>query len=488
MRPRVRSLSSRRYLALAGIAALATAVFSFGLGSSSFFLDEIYTWYTVRGDLGDLRSHLVEQEVAPPLYYLLLHGWVLLTGADSETALRLPSVAAGVALVAAVYWLGALVGGRRAGLLSAGLAAVSPTVLLYAQQTRAYVWAMLAVTVAVAAAIEAVRGRSTSWLVAAGAAGAVAVLTHYTAMLVVAPVAVWVLLREDAFILRTRLLFAGALVAPLLALAPLVVEQMGRGHQAWTDAFGRLNVENVLRLIGTPFDGRFDGISALGRQAGAAVVIVAVAILAGGERLLGIRDRRLVAAAAVVPIVAVIFTSAVVHPVALGRYTAVAAPFALVAIGVVAVHVQRVLGGLLVGVTLVLSVVGVLAASRSEGRYPDTRGTIETVAERWRDGDVIVGVNLFAYPDALAFYAGRMIPAPGREIHNHATFAAAFDAPDIVRATRRRARIWLAADPPVARSELGYAFARRGYRLRRQWLFPGVDAIQLVLASPDARR
>jgi hypothetical protein len=488
MRASVRRLSADGRLPLVAIAALATVVFSFGLGSSSFFLDEAYTWFTVRGDLGELGSRLVEQEVTPPLYYLLLDGWVFFTGADSEGALRLPSVAAGVALVLAVYWLASLVGGRRAGLVSAGLAAVSPAVLLYAQQTRAYAPVMLASTVAAAAAIEAVRGRSNRWLAAAGAATAAAVLTHYTAVLAVAPVVVWVLLRRDAFGLRTRLLFAAALVAPLLALAPLIVEQMTRGHQAWTDPVGRLTVDNILRLVGTPFDGRFEGISALGRQVGAAVVIVALALLTAGERLLGLRERRVVAAAALVPLLAVIFVSGVVHPVAVGRYTAVAAPFMLVAIGVVATNVQRELGAVLVGATLALSIIGVVGASRSEGEYPDARGTVQTVAEHWRRGDVIVAVNSFVFPAALTFYAERMLPPGGHRIHGHPTFASAIDTPALVRATRRRARIWLAADPPVARSDLSYALARRGYRARRQWRFHGFATIQLVLASPKARR
>ena len=484
VRPGLSVLSARGQLALPGVLALAAAVFSYRLGSSSLFLDEVYTWYTVRGDLAGLESHVVDQEVAPPLYYLLLHGWVLVTGADSETMLRIPSVAAGVALVASVYWLGSLLGGRRAGLLSAALIAVSPLALLYAQQARAYIWAMLAVTVAAAAAIEAVRRRSGGWLAAAAAAGAAALLTHYTAVLVVAVVAVWVLLRKDAFEPRARGLFFGALALPLLALAPLAAEQLSHGYQAWTDQLGRLKMDTALQLLGTPFDGRFDETSTLARQAGAAVAVAAVAILAVGERLLAIRERRLVAAAALVPIATVLLLSGIVHPVAMTRYTAVAAPFVLVAIAVVALNVQRTLGAVLVGVALVLSVMGVGNAARPEGRWPDTRGTISTVADRWGEGDRIVAVGGLLYPDSLMYYARRALPEEGHAIRRHPTLTAAVDGPDAMEATRRRRRIWMVANPPLSRSDLRYALGLRGYRVRREWRLEGLDQMQLVLAVP----
>jgi hypothetical protein len=481
------AFSPRDHLPLVAVLALASALFLYRLGASSFFLDEVYTWYTVRADFGELETRLVEQEVTPPLYYVLLHGWVLLTGAASETALRLPSALAGVALVAAIYWLGSLLGGRRAGLAAAGLAAVSPLVLLYAQQVRSYVWAMLAVTVAVAAVIEAVRGRSHRWLVVAGAAGAAAILTHYTAVLVLAPVAGWLLV-QDAFGLRARLMFAGALTAPLLALAPLLAEQLSRGHQDWTEQFGRLHVDNMLRLLGTPLDGRFDDVPTLARQAGAAVMTAAVALLALADRLRWVRERRLVAAAAAVPILAVLVTSGLVHPVALTRYTAVAAPFILVAVGVVAAHGARPLGALLVGATLALSIVGVVGAQRPAGRYPDTRGAIATVADRWREGDAILSVNLLVYPDALAYYARRMLPAPEPRITSRTSVYGAVDAPEVRGAARRRERIWLLADPPLTDADLERALGRLGYRARRQWRFTGVVGIQLVLASRTAAR
>jgi mannosyltransferase len=471
-----------RVLALAGVLTSATVLFLYKLGASSFFLDEVFTWYTVRGDLSELHTRLLDQEVAPPLYYLFLHGWVVLTGAESEAALRLPSALAGVALVAAVYWLGSLIAGRRAGLVSAGLATVSPIVLLYAQQTRSYIFAMLAVTIAAAAAIEAVRGRSTRWLILAGAASAAGILTHYTAVLAVVPITAWVLM-QDAFRLRTRLLFIAAVSAPLLAVSPLLVEQMGKGHHDWTEQFGRLDLINMLRIIGTPFDGRAADISTPLRQVGAVIVVDAIALLALAHRMRAIRERWLIAAAALGPIVVVLLTSALVHPVAITRYTAVAAPFVLIAIGAAAVNAPRILGAVLVTATLALSIAGVVAAERPSGYYPDTRATIAAAAQNWHKGDFIVSVGLLAFPDALTNYAERALPPDGRQVHGYATLDEAAAEPVVLRAVRNGGRMWLAADPPLNPAELARGLDRLGLKVSREWSFHGVIGIQLVLAS-----
>ncbi|MFQ5858326.1 MAG: glycosyltransferase family 39 protein [Anaerolineae bacterium] len=76
----------------------------------------------------------------PPLYPLLLFGWLRVAG-DSSFATRFLSVIPGVLLVAVVHVLGCRLLSRRAGLLAAGLTAVSPFAVYYSQETRMYAWA-----------------------------------------------------------------------------------------------------------------------------------------------------------------------------------------------------------------------------------------------------------------------------------------------------------------------------------------------------------
>jgi uncharacterized membrane protein len=76
------------------------------------------------------------------LYYMLLRGWLGLTGAagivPSEAVLRVPSAIFAVAASAATYELGRRLFGRVAGLVAVGLYSVNFLEMIVAQNARAY--------------------------------------------------------------------------------------------------------------------------------------------------------------------------------------------------------------------------------------------------------------------------------------------------------------------------------------------------------------
>lgn len=80
-----------------------------------------------------LRLH----ESHPPLFYAVMRTWLSLMGGTDAVALALP-VAFGVALVPAIYLVGASLFSRRAGLIAAGFAALSPALTEYSGQVRPY--------------------------------------------------------------------------------------------------------------------------------------------------------------------------------------------------------------------------------------------------------------------------------------------------------------------------------------------------------------
>lgn len=80
---------------------------------------------------------VLRQDGSPPLYYMLLHGWMELVGngpADTQ------GLSAAIALLAVPggLWAGWSLFGRRAGLICAALGAVNPFLTAYAQETRMY--------------------------------------------------------------------------------------------------------------------------------------------------------------------------------------------------------------------------------------------------------------------------------------------------------------------------------------------------------------
>lgn len=98
--------------------------------------DEGWSFYFARMSPGELLS-ATAQDIHPPLYYLLLSGWLGLAG-STAVAGRLFSVIAGTLLVplgyrSARHWFGA-----RAGSLAAGLMAFAPLAIYYAQEVRMY--------------------------------------------------------------------------------------------------------------------------------------------------------------------------------------------------------------------------------------------------------------------------------------------------------------------------------------------------------------
>ena len=96
------SASTRRDLTIAAVSILAAAaVLRFlYLADKNIWLDEAASWSIV-GETWPEFWRVVINDIHPPLYYLLLKGWVGLFGA-SEAGLRSLSVVAGIATV----WLG----------------------------------------------------------------------------------------------------------------------------------------------------------------------------------------------------------------------------------------------------------------------------------------------------------------------------------------------------------------------------------------------
>jgi len=134
--PKLRSANYSRCLVVAMI-MMAFALRLYRLDHQSLWEDEVYT--VLRGNmslLNMLRSILRPFNHAP-LYFTMMHYWQRLVG-DSEFAVRFFSLGWGVLSVAAIFRLGAAIGGGATGLISALLLAISPFHIWYSQEARMY--------------------------------------------------------------------------------------------------------------------------------------------------------------------------------------------------------------------------------------------------------------------------------------------------------------------------------------------------------------
>lgn len=173
---------------------LAFALRVYRLGQPALRGDEAFSIVFARNPMGDmLRQFTAATEPHPPLSFLVLHVWARLAG-ESEFALRLTSVWAGILVVPLLYALGRTLWGHPTGLVAAAAAAWNPFYIWHAQEARMYAMLVAFTLASVLAFWTLLHRRGWGWPIAYGLVTALAIYTHYYAFLVVAVQGLYALL------------------------------------------------------------------------------------------------------------------------------------------------------------------------------------------------------------------------------------------------------------------------------------------------------
>jgi len=435
-RPRFRSP-----LALVAVLVLAAVNFGWQLGSSSYYVDEVLSLNTSLTPLSGLVVVAEARQLSPPGFYLFQHEWLYRANDHIEWVARLPSLVCGVALVAAIYWLAGL-GSYRAAIRlgAAALAAASPFLLQFSQLALNYVFAALAVTVAVAAALSAERSRNhrTAWLSASLIAAGVALSLHYTAAVIVAPLCIRIALNRW-FALRERVTFVAVCAAVQVALIPiLVVQRHANGGRADVASAADLSFTSASRVIAGPFAGRVDPL----RAVGVAVVLVSLLVLliraARGRPAFGASGSRFVVAVAFGEPLALLVLTGFGARLALGRYAAVAVPMLIVAIAMAAAALPRPAAVPLVLAAITVSALDLIDSHRASGFNADARGVVRYVESTRHANDAVLTPASPGITLPLHYYADRQSAPPPPIAEFGSAEAATFLA--------RRRRLWIVSD------------------------------------------
>lgn len=145
--------------------------------SSPLWLDEAQTVAIARLPVDQLFAALRE-DGSPPLYYLLLHAWMLAFG-ESDVAVRGFSALVSVATIPLIWGLARRVSGSPAVAWAAlVLTATSPFAIRYATEARMYSFVMLLTVLGGYALLALRRGGPLPVLAVAGVTAAL-MLTHY---------------------------------------------------------------------------------------------------------------------------------------------------------------------------------------------------------------------------------------------------------------------------------------------------------------------
>jgi hypothetical protein len=422
-----------RALFLTGAAALGTVAALVLARSTGLWLDEAQSVAIARLPLGDLLQAL-KHDGSPPLYYLLLHGWIRLFG-TGDTAVRALSAVFAVATVPLVFAAGQRTLGRRGAVIAGTVAVSSPFFYRYATEARMYSLVFLLVAAAWLAAERAWRGPTPARLAAVALTGGLLALTHYWALFLVIP-AIAVLVARRRWDLLGALAAGAVLFVPWL---PAFAFQMAHTGAPWGPPANVDLYEFSLR----GFAGGPGRLGLLGLLYFALAALAVVGRPDGGEVRIDIRGTALggrLALAVLVPLSLGLAVSALGRSAFAFRYAAIVfVPFVvLIAHGLQLVrpaHLVRVAAAVVVALGVWRSVV-TTATPRSQA--PSIAKALNAQAQ---PGDLVIYC-----PDQLGVGVARLLHTPA------ATEAYPTKAPgDIVDWVDYRARNHAARPLPFAR-------------------------------------
>lgn len=142
--------------------------------------------------LGQMLERLNVDEPHPPIFYLIQYGWNLVGGRRNEFLVRFPAVALGMLLLSLVYRLGRAAGlGRWAALVSVVWLGLNPQITYHVREARMYTLMAVTATWVAVIALRFERSPGRAAAAIAGAATAIALLSHYFNVLFVGAIAAW---------------------------------------------------------------------------------------------------------------------------------------------------------------------------------------------------------------------------------------------------------------------------------------------------------
>jgi mannosyltransferase len=383
---------------------------------SPLWLDEAQSVAFAHLPLSDLHGAL-KTDGAPPLYYVLLHGWLslfdLFGAGDNVWAARSLSMLASLAALPLAYLVGRRLGGTgRHGQIALVLFAANPWSVRYAGEARMYSLVVLLVLVGILAMDWLRRSPGAAPVIAVGASTAALLYTHYWSVFLVAAVGLVVVVRGARNAVarpQARRVLIGIVGGGVLFLpwVPTMLYQSKRTGAPWASP-PDLGSLGVLPLDWSGGDGP------VGRTL--ALMVVPLLLLAvfgrrhpGDSVVVGARPMGAPARLAVVAgttLVLALGVSMASGGAVVGRYTAVVVPLILLllAFGV------RTLPPV-AGVPVLAALVGLgLLGSLTIATTPHTQAgrVADAINASARPGDLVVYC-----PDQLAPAVERLLDQPG---------------------------------------------------------------------------
>ena len=229
-----RPATDSQWVALAILATVvALALRGTALTAKSLWFDETFSVFLASQPVTRLLALVAANDPHPPLYYLLLHFWIVVFG-NGEVAVRALSVLISTASVLVTWLFGRRLVGPLPALLAAGFVAVAPSQVATGQQARMYglltligiaSWWVLQTAVS--------GGRRRAWIIYALGLAAM-IYTHYYGFFIWASQGAYLAWRRTTGSVDWRRWVYASLAVLLLFLPwlPAFIDQLASGR-AW---------------------------------------------------------------------------------------------------------------------------------------------------------------------------------------------------------------------------------------------------------------
>jgi mannosyltransferase len=182
-----RAMPRSRFFCLVAVVLLVLVAFgvrAVSLDTQSLWRDEVDAMFFATAPLEKVLSDFTRPGWNGPFYFLVLRGWIALTG-TSEYAMRFFSLVFGVLSVPLAYVLGRRLFDPQTGLFAALLVSVSPYLTWYSQEVKMYTLVPFLVLLAIYALRRAVEGDGWHWWAVQIVATSLALYAHILAALLI---------------------------------------------------------------------------------------------------------------------------------------------------------------------------------------------------------------------------------------------------------------------------------------------------------------
>ena len=218
-----------RYTQLLIALTLIGAVLRFvNLGFNSLWLDEASTYTFASMSIPGIWAATTGGEFNPPLFYWIEH--LMLVFGNNEIILRFVPAVCGVLTIPLMYWAGKEFVDKNVGIVAAAACTVSPFLIFYSQEARAYSMGLFFVTFAMVFFLKALKTNNAMHWALFGALSALAYWTHFYTLVITGTLVLYAIFvkamewKEDLRSLKPVIIGAATFVIMSLPLLVLTIQ------------------------------------------------------------------------------------------------------------------------------------------------------------------------------------------------------------------------------------------------------------------------